>query len=386
MPWNSDLATVCVPEEGRATIGYLYHRFVMSPTCPRENILRLLTGGRPAWVPFSLDVGSQPGFSSPFARLFNHKIGGGDPGEYFRTDVRCFSVTCDFGGDDPRGLHDSLPHETTFDEWGNAHWASGTEGTTDHMVPAAGRAKTVRDIGRLPTPTINRRPDAERLRACQAAGYPVFGYAGSIYEWSWWFRGMEQFLMDLVSEPAMAEAIIAKITGHTKRLALASARLGIDVLCFYDDAGMQTGMQLSPDLWRRFIKPAWQEVLDAVRAESPDTFFFLHSCGRIDAIVPDIADLGFHILHPLQPECMDFEKHHREFGDEIVLTATISSQKILPFGTPDDVRREVRRLAEIVGDSKRTMLMPSNIIQPETPWENVVAFAEEARALRQEGS
>jgi uroporphyrinogen decarboxylase len=356
----------------------------MPPTTPRENLLRLLAGDIPEWIPFSLDVGSQPGFSSPFARIFHQKTGGYEPAEYFQTDVRCFSLACEFGGDDPRGLHDSPPTDATFDEWGNAHWAGGEEGTTDHMVPAAGRAKTVADIERLPTPLIDRRPDTSRLKAWHLAGYPVFGYAGSIYEWSWWFRGMEQFLMDLVSEPAMAEAIIAKVTAHTRRLALASARSGVDVLCFYDDAGMQTGMQLSPDLWRRFIKPAWQRVLDAVRVETPDARFFLHSCGQVDAIVPDIVELGFHVLHPLQPECMDFERLYREFGDRIVLTATVSSQKILPFGSPDDVRREVRRLAKIVTDKKRTIFMPSNVIQPETPWENVVAFAEETWALREE--
>ena len=354
----------------------------MPRVTPRENLNNLLTGGVPEWIPFSLDIGSQPGLSSPFARIFHLQTGGYEPAEHFDTDVRCFSLTCEFGGDIPRALHAPLPADATFDEWGNAHWAGGEEGTTDRMVPAAGRAKTVADIERLPSPLINRRPDTSRLKAWHEAGYPVFGYAGSIYEWSWWLRGMEQFLMDLVSEPAVAEAIITKVTGHTMRLALASARLGIDVLCFYDDAGMQTGMQISPELWRRFIKPAWRRVLDAVRVQTPAARFFLHSCGRINPIVPDIVELGFHILHPLQPECMDFERFHREFGDKIVLAASLSSQKILPFGTPDDIRREARRLAGIVGSKKRTILMPSNVIQPETPWENVVAFAEEARALR----
>jgi len=358
----------------------------MPPTTPRENLLQLLAGGVPEWIPFSLDVGSQPGFSSPFARIFHRQTGSYEPAEHFQTDVRSFSLTSEFGGDDPRGLHDSPPADATFDEWGNAHWAGGEEGTTDRMVPAAGRAKTVADIERMPDPLIDRRPDTSRLKAWHEAGYPVFGYAGSIYEWSWWFRGMEQFLVDLVSEPAIAEAIIAKVAAHTTRLALASARSGIDVLCFYDDAGMQTGMQVSPELWRRFIKPAWRKVLDAVRAEIPESRFFLHSCGQIESIVPDIVELGFHILHPLQPECMDFDRFYREFGSQIVLTGTLSSQKILPFGAPDDVRREVRRLAAIVGDQKRTIFMPSNVIQPETPWENVVAFVEEAQAVRNESN
>ncbi len=79
---------------------------------------------------------------------------------------------------------------------------------------------------------------------------------------------------------------------------------------------------------------------------------------------------------------MDFAEIYRELGTRTLLAATISSQRTFPFGSPEEVRREVRRLAEIVGPSRRAILMPSNVIQPETPWENVVAFAEEARAIR----
>jgi uroporphyrinogen decarboxylase len=194
---------------------------------------------------------------------------------------------------------------------------------------------------------------------------------------------MENFLADLVAEPALAEAVIHKVEEHTTRLAMAVARLGVDVLCFYDDAGMQTGMQISPQVWRQFVKPAWRRVINAVRSEEPDAKCFFHCCGKIDAIVPDIIECGFDMLHPVQPECMDFEENYRQYGQDIVITATLSSQKLLPFGSPDEVRREVRRIASIVTD-RRTMLMPSNVIQPETPWENVVAFADAARELRGE--
>jgi uroporphyrinogen decarboxylase len=221
------------------------------------------------------------------------------------------------------------------------------------------------------------------VAAWHAAGYPAFGYAGSIYEWSWWLRGMERFMMDLVGEPALAEAVLRKVEAHTTRLALATAEAGVDVLCFYDDAGMQRGMQVAPALWRRFIRPAWQRVLDAVRSRFPQARFFLHCCGKIDAIVPEIVELGFHVLHPVQPECMDFEAVYRAYGGRIVLAATISAQRLFPFGSPDDVHAEVRRLAAIALD-RRAILMPSNRIQPETPWENVVAFAEACRELRRD--
>jgi len=189
-------------------------------------------------------------------------------------------------------------------------------------------------------------------------------------------------MMDLVADPPMAEAIIRKVEGYTTRLATASAALGIDVLCFYDDAGMQRGMQIAPDLWRRHVKPAWRRVLDAVRARCPQVKLFLHCCGKIDQIVPDVIELGFHVLHPVQPECMDFEEIYRRFGRQIVLCGTISAQRLFPFAAPEEVRAEVRRLAGIVGADRRCLLMPSNVIQPETPWENVAAFADQARALR----
>jgi uroporphyrinogen decarboxylase len=349
---------------------------------PRENLLSMLDGGSPAWIPFSLDVGSQPGFSEPIARTFRSVTDVEHWADYFQTDVRCFSLHATFGGDDPAAWHESVESGTSFDEWGNGHWAGGKEGTVDKSYPALAWAQSVRDVERLPPPLIERNVDTAAIDALHAEGYPVFGYGGSVYEWSWWIRGMEQFLMDLVSDAKLAEAVIRKIAAHTTRLAMESARAGIDVVCFYDDAGMQTGMQLSPDLWRRFIKPVWKRVLEAVRDEAAGVKFFLHSCGRIEPIVPDIIELGFHILHPVQPECMDFESLYRRYGRDIVLTATISSQKTFPFGSPEEVRREVRRLAELAAADRRTILMPSNVIQPETPWANVVAFVEEARSLR----
>ena len=145
-----------------------------------------------------------------------------------------------------------------------------------------------------------RTVSLERRRG-DARGYPVAGYAGSIYEWSWWLRGMEQFLVDLLERPDLAEALVAKVAGFTTRLALASARAGIDLLCFYDDAGSQAGMQISPPFWRSLIKPAWKSVLGTVRREHPEARFFLHSCGDITPVVADVAEIGFHVLHPVQP-------------------------------------------------------------------------------------
>lgn len=341
----------------------------------------MLSGNNPAWIPFSLDVGAHTGLSGPIARLFHEKTGATSHADYFDADFRLHSLHTRFGGGDAAGLHPNAEPGTTFDEWGIGHWAGGLEGTLDRMYPPLATAKSVRDVEALPSPQIEPG-DASIVADYHAAGYPVLGYAGSIYEWSWWLRGMERFMIDLAEGSVLAEAIIRKVESHTTSLALATARLGVDVLCMYDDAGTQRGMQISPALWRRYIKPAWQRVLAAVRSEFPDVRFFLHSCGNIGSIIPDVIDLGFDILHPLQPECLDFAAVYRQYGKQIALCATLSSQKTLPFGMPDDVRREVRRLADVVRDDRRCILMPSNILQPETPWENIVAMADEVRALK----
>lgn len=339
----------------------------------------MLVGGRePEWIPFTLDVGAVPGFTTPVLRRFRAETGADDPAEFFDCDFRTFSLPTSCGAPDPASGHEDAAPGTTFDEWGIGHWAGGGEATPPRMFPPLAGECSVRDVEFLPTPVIHTDADTSPIAVFKERGYPVLGYAGSVYEWSWWLRGMETFMMDLVAEPALAQAVIRKVAGYTKELALASAGAGIDVLCFYDDAGMQTGMQISPRLWREFVKPAWADVLAAVRRRFPDAICFLHCCGGIGDIVPDIIDLGFDILHPVQPECMSFEDMRREFGRDIVLCATLSAQKTLPFGTPRDVRAEVRRLKG-AADDNRCILCPSNLVQPETPWENIVAFAEEAR-------
>jgi uroporphyrinogen decarboxylase len=349
---------------------------------PAENFRRLVAGSQPQWLPFTLDIGAIQGFTDPLLARFRAETAASEPAEYFGYDFRSLSLASRFGGQDPRSFHGEVEPETVFDEWGVGHWAGGARATYERMYAPLARAGSVRDVEALPLPVVSGLQDPGQPARLREGGYPVFGYAGSIYEWSWWLRGMQAFLEDLLLAPALAEAITRRVAEHTRALALASAQAGIEVLCFYDDAGMQTGLQLAPELWRRFIKPRWWEVLEAVRARFPDCIFFLHSCGNVREILPDIAELGFHVLHPIQPECMNLAAVKREFGRELVLCATLSAQRLLPFGSPTQVREEVRRLVALFRGDGRGILCPSNRLQPETPWENVLAFAEEARACQ----
>jgi uroporphyrinogen decarboxylase len=142
---------------------------------------------------------------------------------------------------------------------------------------------------------------------------------------------------------------------------------------------MQTGMQISPDLLRKFVKPAWHSVLSTVKKYYPEAYFFLHCCGNIEPIVNDIVETGFHILHPVQHECMNLSELFQKFGDSIVLCGTVSAQRSFPFGTIEDIQKEVMNIMDMAGESKRILICPSNIIQPETPWKNILCFHKTAR-------
>jgi uroporphyrinogen decarboxylase len=349
---------------------------------PRENLSLLVSGGTPKWIPFTMDIGGSEGFTSAIQRRFQSETGGSDPAEYFDYDLRLASVSRRYGAGDPRRWHADVPPDTTFDEWGIGHWAGGAEDTYEHMYPPFASLSRPEEVEEYPEPALDPTGVPERIHSFHDRGYPVIGYAGSIYEWSWWLRGMEQFMVDLLESPLLARAIVRKVTGFTGRLALETARLGVDVLAFYDDAGSQWGMQISPALWRAFIKPAWKSVLDAVRARFPNTAFFLHSCGNVTDIVPDIVELGFHILHPVQPECMDAAAVKRRWGGLIVPCASLGAQRTLSLSSPEEVRQETARLMDTIGADRRCIVCPSNRVQPETPWENVLAFSSAARLHR----
>ena len=131
-----------------------------------DNLRVLLAGDRPAWIPFSLDVGTTDGMSVPIARQFREKTGAACPAEYFGTDLRRFSLGTCFGGNDPAALHPQVPPGTTFDEWGIGHWAGGLEGTLDRMYPPFAAARS------RPTSRLCRRPRSTRTPTPRPS--PVF--------------------------------------------------------------------------------------------------------------------------------------------------------------------------------------------------------------------
>ena len=135
-------------------------------------------------------------------------------------------------------------------------------------------------------------------------------------------------------------------------------------------------MLLGPELWRKFIKPRWARVYEAVHAKGK--LVISHCCGSTDGIMPDIIEMGLDVLESVQPEPTGMNPYElkKKWGDKITFWGGLGSQSTIPYGTPDEIKAEVRRLCKEMGRGGGYILAPAKPLQPETTAENAAAVVE----------
>jgi uroporphyrinogen decarboxylase len=240
-----------------------------------------------------------------------------------------------------------------------------------------------KDAADIPLPRPVLLPDArDRVEAVKGAGYACVGTAapvgGTVFWPAYKLRGMEQLLCDMISSPGYAAILFDRVTAITTEMAEAVTGAGADILWLADDFGTQRDLMMSPDMWRDWFKGRLARVVQAAKAKNPGILAALHSDGKIDPIIPDLIDIGIDILNPLQPECMDGGEIKRRFGDRLSFWGGIGTQTTMPFGSPEEVRRAVRSLIRGVGAGGGLLTAPTHVVEPEVPWDNILAFVEEA--------
>lgn len=200
----------------------------------------------------------------------------------------------------------------------------------------------------------------------------------NIFKSSWELRGFERYMMDLSLEPRLVEALADKVLEHRIQQSLEIARRGIDMIMISGDIAMQQGMMLSPGMWRKYFEPRLRTWLDEVRKHH-DIYFMFHSDGNMEPVFEDILEVGFDVIDPIQPECMNVVDIKRRFGNQICLHGTISCQVTLPYGTVEDVQEEARQRIDCCGREGGLILSPSNTIQPDVALEKVLCLYETAK-------
>lgn len=215
------------------------------------------------------------------------------------------------------------------------------------------------------------------VRAIHEDGLAAAGFLQqTLFELAWEMRGMETLLMDLISNKPLAERLLDRITEIRCAMAGRLAMAGVDILRLGDDFGTQKSLMMSPATFREIMKPRLKKIIDAAREQRPDIIIFFHSDGSIMPLIPDFIDMGIDVLNPVQPECIDLPEVKRRFGDRLSFWGGVGIQTTMPFGTPDEVRDEVRQVIEILGEGGGLCIAPTHALQSDVPWENVVAFFE----------
>jgi uroporphyrinogen decarboxylase len=366
----------------------------------RERVLMALNHEEPDRVPVFFGTSGATSMLSPAYERFKAHLGlQGEPGylarafQYARIDEEAMLRMGSDGrplrpGPAPAPLRREISPDEFVDEWG-VHWRRDVGSVYYAAIENPLRHATLDDLERYPWPDLGHpsrfvglRDEARRIHA---AGYAVVATTGiSPFEMTALLRGADAWMLDLAGDPEFAQALLGKVS---ERMAAAgdgvTAAAGdeIDIILAGDDLGTQDAPVISPAMYRRLVKPFHAEMIARIKRNTRAKLFF-HSDGAIYPLLGDLVEIGVDILNPVQVSARgmgDTARLKREFGQRLSFCGAIDTQHVLPHGTPDDVRGEVRRRIADLGPGGGYILASVHCIQPDVPVENVLAMFDEAR-------
>ncbi len=378
----------------------------MSALTPRERVLAVLDHEIPDRVPIVIGADLTTGIQeAAYRRLTAHlglaeevqplydwpELGAPRPSEAVLERLHS----------DVRGIQDRFPAETYarnrsrppgspyVDDWG----VGQPEIEPGVYFPAI---HPLKDTSRLEDLETYRWPDMDdptrfahlRAEAARLAAENRFAVVGAPWlisplERAFQLQGMQTFLLNLVDAPDFAAALLRQITDLCKtHLAHFLGEVGefLDLIILADDLGTQNSLLISPRIYRSLLKPLHAELFALVRQRSRARIFF-HSDGDVFPLLDDLVEIGVQVLNPIQTTAgrmANLEELKRRYGGRLIFCGAVDTQRVLPFGTPDDVRAEVKRVVEILGSGGGYLLASVHTIPNETPPENILAMADAA--------
>lgn len=301
---------------------------------------------------------------------------------------------------DVRGVHDlepahilqrnrQRPANTPFvDSWGSGQ----IELAPGEWLPGVNplrEAETVEEIESYsgwpdmddPSRVAHVRQQALQLR--QQGQFAVMGTPWLLFpfERAHAMQGMDVFLLKMAEDPDLANALLRRITDCCKTLMGAFLReCGdlLDIIKIGDDLGMQSGLLISPKMYRRMLKPLHAELIAFIKERTNAKVFF-HTDGDVFDLIPDFIEIGIDILNPVQTSAgrmSNLAELKRRYGQEIVYCGAIDTHRVLPFGTPAEVRAEVRRVISLLGPGGGYMLASVHTMMNDVSAENILAMVD----------
>jgi len=324
----------------------------------REVVRLVLEGKRPPYVPWSL------GFTKEAKERLQHHYGGED------LEVPLDNHFVKLGSD--IGFFSQVGPNRFRDVFGVV-WDRSIDKDIGNVVGQV-----------LPEPTLSgyEFPDPldrrffERIPALidrYPGRFRVFQIGFSLYERAWTLRGMEALLMDFLDRPDFVHRLLDRIADYNVAQVQEALKHQIDAVYFGDDWGQQHGLQMGPRIWGEFIYPVLQRMYGAVRRAGK--FVMIHSCGDVDELFDDLIAAGLNCFNPFQPEVMDVYSLLPRYRARLAFHGGMSTQRILPFATAEQVRAETRRLLEL-GREGGYIFAPAHDVEGDVPLENMLAMVE----------
>jgi len=355
----------------------------------KQRVLASLSHERVGQIPFDIFEGWMwPGITASMVRELHAK----DYEDLLdKLGVCCRWVTPMYRGPTlPLGAKDRIASPHTTHSLNAAIW--GLEpGLREHGLGTAGhplaQAQSRQDILQHAWPSPDWFDYAElRENARKHKNHFVIagGFSPLFYLLSD-LCGMEKTLMDLLLNPELIEALVGRIVEFYKDYFARIAKMckgTVDAIAFGDDFSGQKAILMSPEIWRRYFKRAWAELFGIAKENGYKVFF--HSCGSVFEIISDLIEIGLDVLYPIQPKAklMDIATLKDRFGDSLSFYGGVDVQELLPFGKPEEIKEEVRRMQWLFSDSGGYILSTSHVIMDEIPVENALALYEQVRGGR----
>jgi uroporphyrinogen decarboxylase len=302
---------------------------------------------------------------------------------------------------DVRGVHDREPASVRernrtrepgspyFNSWGVGS-VQGDPGMWFPAIHPLAETHSIADLESYPWPDMNDpsrfahvRAEVQRLATENKYAILATPWLAFPLERAFAMQRMDRFMANLGWYPDFAMALLAKITDLCKTLMgnfLRECGDDIDMIKIGDDLGMQNSLLMSPKMYRSIVKPFHADYISFIKSRTKAKVFF-HTDGDVFPLIPDFIEMGVDILNPVQTSAgkmSDLHELKKQFGKNIIFCGAIDTHRILPFGTPDEVRAEVKRVIEILGAGGGYMLAPVHIIMPDVPPENILAMVDAA--------
>jgi uroporphyrinogen decarboxylase len=233
------------------------------------------------------------------------------------------------------------------------------------------------DASAFVLPAVNSADIEKKSRAFLVKQTDTFKLAKIgmlLFERAWSLRGMERLLVDMYDSEEFVEELLSKITDYNLCVINEALKYDFDGFYFGDDYGQQQAMIMGPALWKKFIKPCLAKTFEPIKKKGLPVM--LHSCGNIEAILPDLIEIGLDVYQTVQPEIYDLKNLKNKYGDNLCFYGAISTQRTLAFVKPEELKSIIKETVETLNRKGGYICAPTHQVQPDVPCGNILAMVE----------